>query len=66
MTDALGDDAEEVVYKDNLPRWAILPGIGRCRVLAYNGDGSFDIHPIKGPDRTIRVKRTHRGLRFTR
>lgn len=25
----------------DLPRWAVLRGIGRCRVLSYEGKGYF-------------------------
>lgn len=28
---------------DTLPKYAIVPGRGKCRVLAYEGDGYFTV-----------------------
>ncbi len=33
----------ELVTTAPLPRWAILPGVGRVRVLSYDGNGMFTV-----------------------
>lgn len=29
--------------ESRLPRWAYVPGKGKCRVLAYMGNGQWDL-----------------------
>lgn len=42
MTDEV-EGQEEYVPPDPLPRWAVVPGRGKCRVLAYEGNGYFTV-----------------------
>jgi hypothetical protein len=45
-----------------IPRYAVLKGRGRCRVLSYEGDGYFRV--LTNRDETVRVHRER--LVFTR
>lgn len=52
---------ENVETNQQLPLYAIVPGRGKCRVLAYTGNGYFDV--LDSRDHTIHIHRDR--LTFT-